>query len=74
VGLTNSHRKKEHPVRNVIQGLGLGLILWNDIRSRRQVMCGLAAFGSGYGPLAGSCEHNNEPSDSIKGGEFLYWL
>jgi hypothetical protein len=26
------------------------------------------------GPVAGSCEHGNEPSVSIKGGEFLDWL
>jgi hypothetical protein len=25
----------------------------------------------GKGPVAGSCEHGNEPSSSIKGGEFL---
>jgi hypothetical protein len=24
--------------------------------------------------VAGSCEHGNEPSSSIKGGEFLCWL
>jgi hypothetical protein len=29
------------------------------------------ASGSGYGPVAGPSEHGNEPSDSIKGGEFL---
>jgi hypothetical protein len=33
--------------------------------------CGLDASGSGYGPVAGSCEHCNEPSDSTKGKEFL---
>jgi hypothetical protein len=33
--------------------------------------CGLDASGSGYGPVAGSCKHGNEPSGSIKGGEFL---
>jgi hypothetical protein len=27
--------------------------------------------GRGGGPLAGFCEHGNEPSDSIKCGEFL---
>jgi hypothetical protein len=27
--------------------------------------------GSVQGPMAGSCEHNNESSGSIKGGEFL---
>jgi len=24
-----------------------------------------------WGPVAGSCEHGNEPSGSIKGGEFF---
>jgi hypothetical protein len=33
--------------------------------------CGLDASGSGWGPVAGCCEHGNEPSGSIKGGEFL---
>jgi hypothetical protein len=41
--------------------------------------CDLDLSGSGYGPAAGSCEHGNEHSRSIKGGEFLdylsdYWL
>jgi len=34
------------------------------------LMCGLDASGSGYGPVAGSCERGNEPSDSIKDEEF----
>jgi hypothetical protein len=29
------------------------------------------ASGSGEGPMAGCREHGNEPSGSIKGGEFL---
>jgi hypothetical protein len=33
--------------------------------------CGLDSCGSEYGPVAGSCEHGNEHSASIKGGEFL---
>jgi hypothetical protein len=33
--------------------------------------CELDASGSGQGPVAGCCEHGNEPSGSIKGGEFL---
>jgi hypothetical protein len=32
--------------------------------------CGLDASGSGQGPVAGPCEQGNEPSGSIKGGEF----
>jgi hypothetical protein len=33
--------------------------------------CRLDSSGSGQGPVAGSCEHDNEPSDSIKGGGLL---
>jgi hypothetical protein len=29
----------------------------------------LDGSGSGKGPVVGSCEHVNEPSGSIKGGE-----
>jgi hypothetical protein len=29
------------------------------------------ASGSGEVPVAGLCEHGNEPSDSVKGMEFL---
>jgi hypothetical protein len=36
--------------------------------------CGLDSSDSGYGPAAGSCEHGNEPSGSIKGREFLDYL
>jgi hypothetical protein len=32
---------------------------------------GRDASGSGWGSVAGSCEHGNEPSGSIKRGEFL---
>jgi hypothetical protein len=35
------------------------------------VKCGLAVSGSGWGPVVGSCEHTNEPLDSLKGREFL---
>jgi hypothetical protein len=33
--------------------------------------CGLDTSGSRQGPVAGSCEHGNEPSASIKTGNFL---
>jgi len=29
--------------------------------------CGLDSYGSGQGPVAGSCEHGNELLGSIKG-------
>jgi hypothetical protein len=32
---------------------------------------GLNSSGSGYEPVAGSCEHSNEPLGSVKGGNFL---
>jgi hypothetical protein len=31
-------------------------------------------YGSGYGPMEGSCEHGNEPSGSIKCWEILEYL
>jgi hypothetical protein len=34
-------------------------------------VCGLDSSGSGQGPLVGSCEHGNKPSDSTERGEFL---
>jgi hypothetical protein len=33
--------------------------------------CGLGASGSGWGPVAGSCEQCNEPSGSIESEECL---
>jgi hypothetical protein len=37
----------------------------------KETRCALDSSGSGYRPMMGSCEHSNEPLDSIKGGEFL---
>jgi hypothetical protein len=34
-------------------------------------MHGVDSVGSGEGPMFGSCEHSNEPSCSVVGGEFL---
>jgi hypothetical protein len=42
------------------------MALWERVRSRV-----LDASGSGQGSVAGSCEHGNEPSGSITGGDFL---
>jgi hypothetical protein len=34
--------------------------------------CGVDSCGSGQGQVGGGCcEHGNEPSGSIKGGEFI---
>jgi hypothetical protein len=35
------------------------------------VRYGLDSSGSGYGPVAGSGEHGNEPLGSVKGKELL---
>jgi hypothetical protein len=32
-------------------------------------VCGVDPFGSGFGPVAGSYENNNEPSVFANGGE-----
>jgi hypothetical protein len=42
-----------------------------DHRKIRVRVCGLDSLGSEQGPVAGFCEHGNEPSGSIKGREFL---
>jgi hypothetical protein len=31
-------------------------------------------FGSGWGPMAAFCEHDNDPLGSLKCWEFLEWL
>jgi hypothetical protein len=41
-----------------------------DLREIRWGRCGLDSSGSGYGPVAGSCEHSNELTGSIKDGKF----
>jgi hypothetical protein len=35
------------------------------------VKCRVDSSGSGQAPVAGCCEHGNEPLGSVKGGEFL---
>jgi hypothetical protein len=40
----------------------------------KEILCGgfgLVPTDSGYGPVAGVCEHSNEPSDYVKGGKFI---
>jgi hypothetical protein len=38
------------------------------------VRCGLDSPGSGWGPLAASFEHGNDPWGSVIGWEFLNYL
>jgi len=37
-------------------------------------MHGLDSSGSGYRQMAGTCKRSNEPSGSVKCGEFVDWL
>jgi hypothetical protein len=40
-------------------------------RRKKGIICGLDSSGSEKEPVAGSCEHDNESSGSIKRREFL---
>ena len=51
-----------------------GWIILRWISRTRDVVCGQDWFGPGYGKVADACECGNEPSGSIKCGEFLDWL
>jgi len=42
-----------------------------DFREKVLGRCGLVASRPGYGPVAGCCEHGNEPSGSIKARNFF---
>jgi hypothetical protein len=44
---------------------------WEDNIKMALQKVGWDRFGSGYGHVAGSCECGNEPSGSIKCGEYL---
>jgi len=54
-------------LRNVIQDLRIGRILWDDLGNRKCIY----SSSSGQGQVVGFCEHGNESSGSIKGEEFL---
>jgi hypothetical protein len=41
-----------------------------DLKGNRVRGCGLDSSASGEAPVAGSHEHSNEPSVSMKGGKF----
>jgi hypothetical protein len=48
-----------------------GSIILERILVNRVGTCGLDSSDSGQGRVVGPCEHGNEFSGSIKGGEFL---
>jgi hypothetical protein len=54
------------------ENLGVdGRIILEWVTDKRVGSYGLDASGSGYGPVGGSCEHSNETSGFLKGGESL---
>ena len=71
-------RKNFTMLLNILQGFGLGLIVWFDTSSCRGVGdvkgvgCGGMDWADLVGKVAGRCECGNELSGSIKFGEFLY--
>jgi hypothetical protein len=57
--------------RDHSEDLGIdGKIISEHILGNKVGRCGMDASGSGYRPVAGSCEHGNEILGSIRGGEF----
>jgi hypothetical protein len=62
--------------REHLEDLGVDgrIILEWVLEGHKVGRCGLAASGSGCGPVAGCCERGNEPSISIKGRESLEQL
>jgi hypothetical protein len=76
------HRKRKHRGVHKQQGYLISLILifiqskenkkWTLMKSSTPLW--LDSRSSGQRPMAGSCEHGNEPSGSIKCWEFLSWL
>jgi hypothetical protein len=58
--------------RDHSEDLGVdGNIIVQRVLGKYVGRCGLDVAGSGQGPMAGSCEHCNETSGFVKGGEFL---
>lgn len=52
-------------------------VKWNNIKMDLKNIfegCGLDSSGLGYVPVAISCDHSNEPSDSIQDEKFLECL
>jgi hypothetical protein len=46
-------------------------IVLNCSERNRERWCGLQSSGFGLGPVAGSCEYDNEPSSHTNDREFL---
>jgi hypothetical protein len=46
----------------------------NNKMDLKEIRFGMYLYGSGEGPVAGSCEYGSKISSSIKGREFVDWL
>jgi hypothetical protein len=60
VGKTEGNRPLERPRRRWVDNIKM------DLREIGRGWYDLNWFGSGEGPVEGSCEHGNEPSGSVK--------
>jgi hypothetical protein len=60
-------------LRNIIRVIKSRRTIWTEPIKRMGYMRSAYKIFR-WGPVAGSCEHDNELSGSIKGKEFLDWL
>jgi hypothetical protein len=59
-------KRRDHP-----EDLGVGgRIILECILKKLSVVCGLDSTDTGYGPVAGCWEHDDEDSGSVECGEF----
>jgi hypothetical protein len=78
-GACSTHGGDEKCIQNLVgkhegkSPLGRPGYRWEDNikMDLREIGFGLDSTGPGSGLVAGSCEHGNEPSGSIKAGNFL---
>jgi hypothetical protein len=54
-------------------GVGVRILLKWVLKKYVEELC-MYSSGPDWEQVAGSCEHDNEPSGSIKFGKFLEWL
>jgi hypothetical protein len=76
-GRDEKYRQKlwleELKVRDRLEDLGVygRIMLKTDLKYIRFTGSAFDSFGSGYGPVTSSCEYDNGPSGSMKGGQSL---
>jgi hypothetical protein len=67
----NSFDRKTGRIENIIEDLGIDVRIMLKLVVNRMGECGLDSSSSGCRPVAGSCGHGSELSDSMKVGNYL---